>query len=91
MDCDEDRIDKIHIRELLLRCIIGVNPDEREKKQDVVINLTLSVDLREACRTDHIDDTINYKLIKQRVKLSRSRATNAPFHGTCRNRQVGYN
>ena len=36
-----ESLDRIHITDLLLRCIIGINPDEREKKQDVLINITL--------------------------------------------------
>ncbi len=36
-------LDKIHIRDLLLRCIIGVYDWEREKKQDVIINITLKM------------------------------------------------
>ena len=34
-------MDKIHIRNLRCRCIIGLNEDERINKQDVVINITL--------------------------------------------------
>ena len=38
-------IDRIEIHDLLLRCIVGINPEERVKKQDVIINLTLYADL----------------------------------------------
>ena len=31
-------MDKIFIRELALRCIIGIYPEERREKQDIVIN-----------------------------------------------------
>jgi len=40
--------DTVIIRDLLIRGIIGVNDWEREKKQDIVINLSLSVDARAA-------------------------------------------
>ena len=56
--------DKIYIRDLLVRCIIGVNDEERREKQDVIINITLYVDLQKACRSDHIEDTVNYKTVK---------------------------
>ena len=59
--------DRIHIRDLLLRCVVGVNQTERREKQDVVINITLAADLSTSCRTDRIEDTIDYKQIKQRV------------------------
>ena len=61
------RLDKIHIRDLLLRCIIGINDDERREKQDVNINIALRADLSEPGRTDNIDDTVDYKMIKKRV------------------------
>ena len=60
-------MDKIYIRDILVRCIIGINEDERREKQDVVINITLHADLRKAGETDNIADTIDYKSIKKRV------------------------
>ncbi len=59
--------DKIHVQDLLLRCILGVNPEERVKKQDVVLNLTLWADLSLPARTDRIEDTLDYKNLKKRV------------------------
>ena len=60
-------LDRIHIRDLRGRCIVGINPDERVNKQDIVINLTLYADLRKAGRTDDIADTVDYKAVKQKV------------------------
>ncbi|MBN1649031.1 MAG: dihydroneopterin aldolase [Spirochaetales bacterium] len=59
--------DKIYIRDLLLRCIIGINDDERVNRQDVVINICMEADLSEAGRSDDIADTVNYKQIKTEV------------------------
>lgn len=59
--------DRIEIHDLLLRCIVGINPEERVKKQDVIINLTLYVDLRKAGASDDIVDAINYKTLTKRV------------------------
>lgn len=39
-------MDRILIKDLLVRCIIGVSEEERREKQDVVINVALSADLR---------------------------------------------
>jgi len=36
-----ERLDKIHIRDLLQRCTIGIYDEERCDKQDIVINITL--------------------------------------------------
>ena len=64
---DLERLDKIFISDLLLRCIIGINPEERNKRQDVLLNVTLFADLSKAGQSDDIDDTINYKRIKTDV------------------------
>ncbi len=61
------RLDKIFIRDLMCRCIVGINPEEREKKQDILINITLFADLRNACLSDDIRDTVDYKSIKQGI------------------------
>ena len=61
------QLDKIHIRDLQFRCIIGLNPEEREKKQDVFVNITLEADLNVAGQSDCIEDTVDYKAIKQQV------------------------
>ena len=62
--------DRIEIRDLMIRAIVGINDEERVNRQDVVINMTLWADLREAGRTDGIDDTINYRtLAKQVIEL----------------------
>lgn len=60
-------MDKILIKDLLARCIIGVNDDERKEKQDVIINIVLWADLRKAGKTDCFADTIDYRGIKKRV------------------------
>ncbi|MCF7975042.1 MAG: dihydroneopterin aldolase [Phycisphaerae bacterium] len=59
--------DCIHIRDLKFRCIVGINEDERLEKQDVVANLTLWADLTRACRTDNIEDTVDYKSLKKKI------------------------
>lgn len=60
-------LDRIHIRDLRVRCIIGINPEERRERQDVTVHITLQADLRKACRTDKIRDTVDYKRIKKAV------------------------
>ena len=41
-------MDRIVIRELSARCIIGVNPEERRQKQEVLVTLTLGVEVSRA-------------------------------------------
>ncbi|MDE2720952.1 dihydroneopterin aldolase [Candidatus Palauibacter polyketidifaciens] len=59
--------DTVIIRDLLVRGIIGVNDWEREKKQDIVINLSLSVDARAAGESDDVADVLNYRTLTKRV------------------------
>ncbi len=59
--------DQIHIRDLHLRCVIGIYEEERRAKQDVMVNVTLYADCRAAGQSDRIEDTVDYKAIKKRV------------------------
>jgi len=60
-------MDRIYIRDLALRCIIGIFPEERKQPQDVLINLCLEADLRAAGRSDALEDTVDYKRLKKAV------------------------
>ena len=60
-------MDKIIIRDLLLRGIIGINPDERVKQQDILINMVIWADIRQAAASDAIEDAVDYKSITKRV------------------------
>ena len=59
--------DLVHVRNLLLRTIVGINPDERVNRQDVVINIAVSCDCRPAAESDAIEDAVNYRTISKRV------------------------
>jgi len=59
--------DKIHIRNLALRCIIGVFPEERRAKQDVIINILMDCNFGDAAATDHLEDTVDYKTINKEI------------------------
>lgn len=59
--------DQIEIKDLLLRGILGINDWEREKPQDILLNLTLYTDLRAAGVSDVIEDTVNYRTITKQV------------------------
>jgi FolB domain-containing protein len=60
-------MDRIVISDLLVRCIIGVRDDERKDKQDVLINLTLDMDLRKAGKSDRIDDSVDYRALNKQI------------------------
>jgi len=60
-------LDKIIIKDLLLRGIIGINPEERVKAQDILINMVIYADIRQAADSDAIEDAVDYKSITKRV------------------------
>lgn len=60
-------MDRICIQDLALRCIIGVYPEERRERQDVVINVTMEADLRAAGKSDRLEDSVDYKSVKKRI------------------------
>lgn len=60
-------MDRIFIRDLALRCIIGIYPEERREKQDIIINVEMHCDLRKAGASDDLNDTVDYKAIKKAI------------------------
>ncbi len=60
-------MDRIFIRDLALRCIIGIYPEERREKQDIIINVQMHCDLRKAGQSDELSDTVDYKSIKKAI------------------------
>jgi FolB domain-containing protein len=60
-------MDRILISDLLVRCTIGVHEEERREKQDVVLNLAITTDLRKAGRSDRLDDALDYSVLKKKI------------------------
>ena len=60
-------LDRILIRNLRARGIIGVNDWERRAPQEILINLELYADLRRAGETDDLSHSVNYRTIAKRV------------------------
>ncbi len=58
--------DQVHIRDLRVRTIIGVNPDERTRQQEIVLNITLYTD-HSAAVSDDIADVIDYSTLNKKV------------------------
>ena len=61
-------MDKVIINDLLVRGIIGVNDWERNRAQDILINVTLFTDTRRAAVTDSITDCVNYSTMSKRLQ-----------------------
>ena len=58
-------LDRIHITDLSVMGIVGINPDERVNPQEVLVNATLWVDTRRAAASDDISDAVNYRTINK--------------------------
>ena len=61
-------MDKVIIKDLLVRGIIGVNDWERKRAQDILINVILFTDTRRAGETDSIVDCVNYSTMSKRLQ-----------------------
>ena len=57
----------INIRNLRLRTFIGFNPDEKEKKQDVVVNIEINYAINNAVLEDSVENALDYKQITKKV------------------------
>jgi len=57
----------IQITDLLLRTIIGTNDWERDKPQDIVLNISIEYDARKATRSDNIRHTVDYKSLTKKI------------------------
>jgi D-erythro-7,8-dihydroneopterin triphosphate epimerase len=58
-------VDRIVIKDLLVPGIVGINPDERDAEQDILVNVTLWVDTRPAAASDRITDAVNYRSVNK--------------------------
>jgi len=60
-------MDKVIIKNLLARGIIGIRDWERKRPQDILINITLFNDTRRAGETDDINDCADYSMVSKKA------------------------
>jgi FolB domain-containing protein len=61
-------MDKVIIKDLVARGIIGVNDWEREKPQEILINIVAFTDTHKAAASDALDDCVNYRTLAQKAR-----------------------
>ena len=61
------KLGRIHIKDLLLRAIVGVKPEEREKKQDVLLQLEVECNMTQAIYTDSLEHVLDYRSLTKEV------------------------
>lgn len=64
---EERVLDKILVRDLLVRGIVGLNEWERKNRQDILVNLEIFADIRAAGLSDRVAETVNYRTITKAV------------------------
>jgi FolB domain-containing protein len=61
-------MDRIYISDLLARGIIGTEPGERQKPQDILINVVVFTDTRRAAASDSLEDCVDYRLLARKLQ-----------------------
>lgn len=59
--------DRILIRDLLVRGILGIHEWEREKKQDILINIEMEADCGPAGKSDDFRDAVDYRAVTKKT------------------------
>ena len=59
--------DRILIKDLLIRGIIGIHDWEREKKQDILINVEMEADCQPAGLSDDFRDAVDYRAVTKSI------------------------
>ncbi|KXK15960.1 MAG: dihydroneopterin aldolase [Chloroflexi bacterium OLB14] len=61
-------MDKVFIKDLLVRGIIGIRDWEREKPQDILINVIVFTDISQAAKSDDINDCVDYSALSKKLQ-----------------------
>lgn len=59
----------IKIKNLRLRTIIGVFDEERNNKQDIIVNIKLKYEGANAIKNDDFKDALDYKILKKEIMV----------------------
>ena len=62
------RTDVVFIEGLICRAHVGVPAAERRKRQKILIDLALELDLRKAGRSGRVEHTVDYAAVAREVK-----------------------
>ncbi|WP_428087925.1 dihydroneopterin aldolase [Candidatus Thioglobus sp.] len=60
-------MDIVFIQGLKIDCVIGIYDWEREIRQDITLDIEMGFDIEPASKTDHIDQTLDYKAVSKRL------------------------
>jgi FolB domain-containing protein len=60
-------MDKVFIKDLFIRSVIGISDKERSQPQDIIVNVTLYTDITNGGKTDDIENCINYRTVAKAI------------------------
>jgi FolB domain-containing protein len=61
-------MDKIFIKDLKVRGILGIHDWERVTPREIIINVTVYADTKKAAKTDDISDCVDYSALAKKVR-----------------------
>ena len=61
-------MDKVFIKDLTVRGIIGINDWERGKPQEMLINITVFTDTRLAAKSDDLANCVDYSALAKKIQ-----------------------
>lgn len=59
--------DRIFLKNIRLKCKIGVTTEERSQPQEVIVGIAMELNLARAGKSDDMNDTVNYKAAMERI------------------------
>jgi len=59
--------DVVFFEDLALRILLGINPDEREKAQDILVSVRLGASVAPAVASGQLEDAVDYRALKKRM------------------------
>ena len=62
-------MDQVQLKGMLLSCVIGIHPNERNRKQPVTVDLCLYLDTRHSAASCSIQDTVDYSFAVKEVSF----------------------
>ncbi len=60
-------MDIVFIQGLKIDTVIGIYDWERQVRQDITLDIEMGFDIVPASKTDHIDQTLDYKAVSKRL------------------------
>jgi FolB domain-containing protein len=60
-------MDKVFIKDLLIRGVIGISEKERSQLQDIMVNVIIYTDITIGGTTDDIENCVNYRTVAKSI------------------------